>query len=111
MSIITVLDNAKDYLIKTCVSQNKPAIKLEVKGGGCAGFSYDYSFIENDQIDNMDEVVELDNQHKFVVDAYSVMYVIGTALDYEEKLGSTRLVLKNPNETSSCGCGKSFSVG
>ena len=67
MHPITILDNAKKYLINTCVSQNKPAIRLEVKGGGCAGFSYDYSFVENDQIDKMDETIDLDGVHKFVV--------------------------------------------
>lgn len=110
MQPITIMDNAKKYLINTCVSQNKPAIRLEVKGGGCAGFSYDYTFVDNEQIEDMDEIVDLDGEHKFVVDGISLMYVLGTMLDYEEKLGNNRLVLINPNETSSCGCGKSFSI-
>jgi len=108
MNVITLTDSAKNYLLNACKSENKNAIRLEVVGGGCAGFSYNYSFEENK--DPLDISVPLDELHEFVLDNTSLMYVIGTVLDYEHKLGSSSLVIKNPNEVSSCGCGKSFSI-
>lgn len=108
MQPITLTDNAKKYLSNACDSENKNAIKLEVKGGGCAGFSYNYDFVESEE-DN-DFIYFLDNGKKFIVDSTSMLYVFGTVVDYENRLGSSSLVIKNPNETSSCGCGKSFSV-
>lgn len=106
---IQLTEKAKNYLLNSCINANKPAIKLQVTGGGCAGFSYEYSY--EDEIDPSDEIVPLNDNYNFVLDKYSLLYVLGTIVDYEEKLGSSSLVIKNPNETASCGCGKSFSVG
>ena len=109
MQPITLTDSASNYLINACKRAAKPSIMLSVKGGGCAGFSYEYEY--TDQNPNPDDIViPLDEQHTFVVDGMSLMFVLGTILDYEEKLGQSALVLKNPNEVSSCGCGKSFAV-
>lgn len=109
--MISISDRARQYLINACINEKKPGVKLEVKGGGCAGFSYDYYFIDKGVTDPLDVVIDLDQSHHFVVDGTSILYLVGTELDYEQKLGSSSLVFKNPNETSSCGCGKSFSVG
>ena len=106
---VSVTETARNYLIDSCITANKPGIKIQVKGGGCAGFSYEYNFL-NEAIKPFDGVVDLNDDKKLVVDGMSLMYVIGTVLDYEQKLGSSALVFKNPNEVSSCGCGKSFSV-
>lgn len=106
---VSVTETARNYLIDSCITANKPGIKIQVKGGGCAGFSYEYNFLD-EAIKPFDGVVDLNDQKKLVVDGMSLMYVIGTVLDYEQKLGSSALVFKNPNEVSSCGCGKSFSV-
>ena len=106
---VTLTSNARKYLLDSCLSADKPGIKIQVKGGGCAGFSYEYNFL-NEAIKPFDGVVDLSDDKKLVVDGMSLMYVIGTVLDYEQKLGSAALVFKNPNEVSSCGCGKSFSV-
>jgi len=106
---VTLTSNAKKYLLNSCITADKPGIKIQVKGGGCAGFSYEYSFLD-EAIKPFDGVVDLSDDKKLVVDGMSLMYVIGTVLDYEQKLGSSALVFKNPNEVSSCGCGKSFSV-
>jgi iron-sulfur cluster assembly accessory protein len=105
---VNLTDSAKNYLLNACLAEERDSIRLEVIGGGCAGFSYKYDF--SDKIEPLDMVVDLDDSHKFIVDNLSVMYVIGTEIDYEQKLGSSSLVIKNPNETSSCGCGKSFSI-
>lgn len=106
---VSVTETARNYLLDSCISANKPGIKIQVKGGGCAGFSYDYHFLD-EAIKPFDGVIDLSDDKKLVVDGMSLMYVIGTVLDYEQKLGSSALVFKNPNEASSCGCGKSFSV-
>ena len=106
---VSVTETARNYLIDSCITANKPGIKIQVKGGGCAGFSYEYNFLD-EAIKPFDGVVDLNDDKKLVVDGMSLMYVIGTVLDYEQKLGSSALVFKNPNEVSSCGCGKSFSV-
>jgi len=106
---VSVTETARNYLIDSCITANKPGIKIQVKGGGCAGFSYEYNFLD-EAIKPFDGVVDLSDDKKLVVDGMSLMYVIGTVLDYEQKLGSSALVFKNPNEVSSCGCGKSFSV-
>jgi len=109
MQPVNVTPSAANYLCNTCKREAKPGIKLQVKGGGCAGFSYEYEFVDSKE-DNDDVVIPLDEQYYFVIDSMSLLYVIGTTLDYEEKIGQSSLVLKNPNEVSSCGCGKSFSV-
>lgn len=80
-------------------------LRLRVVGGGCAGFSYDLYF---------DEVTEVDRQFPInnvnvVVDEMSMMYLIGTEVDYVEGLQSG-FKFNNPNVKSTCGCGSSFSV-
>lgn len=109
MQPITLTDSASRYLLNACKRAAKPSIILKVKGGGCAGFSYEYEYTNEDP-SPQDVVVPLDEHYSFIVDGMSLMFVLGTTLDYKEKLGQSALVLKNPNETSSCGCGKSFAV-
>lgn len=110
--MIEVTDKARAYLVDMCKKQNQKAVKLFVKGGGCAGFSYEYEYIDPSAFEDDDVVIDIDEsgQYQFVVDGISLMYVIGTVLDFEETLGGSFLAIKNPNETSSCGCGKSFNV-
>ena len=107
--LVTITEKAKKYLLDACSSENSSSIRLEVIGGGCAGFSYKWEV--SNKKDPLDSIVPLDESHELIVDDMSLMYVIGTEIDYEQKLGSSSLVIKNPNETSSCGCGKSFSIG
>ena len=107
--MITVTNSARDYLLSQLQKNNKESILLEVQGGGCAGFSYNYTFLDGVS-SPIDIVVPLGQEKSLVIDGHSLMYVIGTELHYEEKLGGSQLVFNNPNEKSSCGCGKSFSV-
>lgn len=109
MNAINLTPSAMSYLLSACKRAAKPAIMLKVKGGGCAGFSYEYEYTDTSP-SSEDVVVPLDETYSFIVDGMSLMFVLGTTLDYEEKLGQSALVLKNPNEVSSCGCGKSFAV-
>jgi len=107
--MFSLTPNAQEYIRSICKEHQKPAVKLQVKGGGCSGFVYDYQFVDEQQIEKDDFIISL-NEYKFVVDSMSVFYVAGTELDYEQSLAGSALKLKNPQQKSSCGCGKSFSV-
>ena len=108
--MISITDSAKKQIKELCISNDKWGVKLAVKGGGCAGFTYDWSFLDNEtQLEDMDEVIAIDDKN-FVVDGVSVMYVLGTQLDYKKEIFGSSFVFENPNATSSCGCGTSFAV-
>ena len=81
-------------------------VRLAVKGGGCSGLSYVLEFSQQRDGDN---VVELDGI-RFLMDRKSSIYLKGIVLDYKEGLTSKGFVFQNPNATSTCGCGESFSV-
>ena len=81
-------------------------VRLAVKGGGCSGLSY---VIEFGQQRDGDNIVEQDGI-RFLMDRKSSIYLKGIVLDYKEGLNSKGIVFQNPNATSTCGCGESFSV-
>ena len=89
--------------------ENDPALQLRifVTGGGCSGFQYGFAF--DDERKEDDFRIERDGV-KVVVDAMSMQYLVGAEIDYEDKLEGARFVIKNPNASSTCGCGSSFSV-
>src|SRR5438132_13277482 len=82
------------------------ALRLRVVGGGCAGFSYDLYFDESAEVDRQFEIQGV----KVVVDEMSLMYLVGTEIDYVEGLQGAGFKFNNPNVKSTCGCGSSFSV-
>ena len=82
------------------------ALRLRVVGGGCAGFSYDLYFDEPAEVDRQFEVEGV----KCIVDEMSLMYLVGTEIDYVEGLQGAGFKFQNPNVKSTCGCGSSFSV-
>jgi iron-sulfur cluster assembly accessory protein len=82
------------------------ALRLRVVGGGCAGFSYDLYFDEPAEVDRQFEIQGV----KVVVDEMSLMYLVGTEVDYVEGLQGAGFKFNNPNVKSTCGCGSSFSV-
>jgi iron-sulfur cluster insertion protein len=81
-------------------------LRLRVVGGGCSGFSYDLYF------DNVADVDKTFDSHgvKLVVDQMSLMYLVGTEVDYVEGLQGAGFKFNNPNVKSTCGCGSSFSA-
>jgi iron-sulfur cluster insertion protein len=91
------------------VDEANPELKLRVyvTGGGCAGFQYGFSFEET--IADDDTVIEADGA-AMVVDALSFPYLTGSEVDYVEGLEGSRFTVRNPNATTTCGCGSSFSV-
>jgi iron-sulfur cluster insertion protein len=82
------------------------ALRLRVVGGGCAGFSYDLYFDEPAEVDRQFEAAGV----KCIVDEMSLMYLVGTEVDYVEGLQGAGFKFNNPNVKSTCGCGSSFSV-
>jgi iron-sulfur cluster assembly protein len=86
---------------------DKVRLRVGVKGGGCSGFSYVLDLTESHK--DTDEIFE---QHgiKIVCDPKSLLYLSGTTVDFKDEIMSRGFVFKNPNATSSCGCGSSFSA-
>ncbi len=86
--------------------QTPKALRVAVEGGGCSGFQYN---IDLDDPTDGDLVLEGDGQ-KVVVDAVSLPFLADAVIDFSEELIGARFVVDNPNATSSCGCGTSFSI-
>jgi iron-sulfur cluster insertion protein len=108
--MISITDSAKNQIRELCENNNKWGVKLSVKGGGCAGFTYDWAFLNNEtELEENDEVFHI-NERKFVIDGMSLIYVLGTKLDYKKEIFGSNFVFENPNAISSCGCGTSFAV-
>ncbi len=82
-------------------------LRIYVQGGGCSGFQYGFTFDEN--VNEGDEVVETDGV-KLLIDPMSIQYLMGAEVDYTEGLQGAQFVIRNPNATTTCGCGSSFSV-
>lgn len=108
MNICTLTESAKKQIDQLCADNNCYAITLNIKGGGCAGFEYDWGTIAHPS-DLMpgDEVVQTDNAGRFVIGAHSIMFLVGTEVDYVRSLVGSNFEIKNPNAQSSCGCGVS----
>lgn len=82
------------------------ALRIAVEGGGCSGFQYD---IRLDQPTEDDLILESQGQ-RVVVDSVSLPFLAGATIDFSEELIGARFVIDNPNASSSCGCGTSFSM-
>lgn len=108
-SPLTFCDGAVAKVKELIEEEGNPELKLRVfiTGGGCSGFQYGFSF--DDQSAEDDTEVEREGV-KLVVDALSYPYLVGSEVDYEEGLQGSRFIIKNPNASSTCGCGSSFSI-
>ena len=111
MKWFDITDEAKNQMEKLLAKNpGKYAISLAVMGGGCAGFKYEWGFIDKkDDIGKDDEIVDW-HTGRFVVDEISLLYVSGTKIDGKEELFGSQFTVENPNSTSGCGCGESFSM-
>jgi len=87
-------------------AQLPQALRIAVDGGGCSGFQYD---IKLDQPDADDLILEKDGQ-KVLVDSVSLPFLANAVIDFSEELIGAKFVINNPNASSSCGCGISFSM-
>jgi iron-sulfur cluster insertion protein len=102
-------DNAADKVRQLIDEEGNPDLKLRVfvSGGGCSGFQYGFTFEEDKQED--DTAMEK-NGVTLLVDPMSYQYLVGAEIDYQENVEGAQFVIKNPNATSTCGCGSSFSA-
>ncbi len=82
-------------------------LRVYVQGGGCSGFQYGFTFDEN--VEEGDTEVEKDGV-KLVIDPMSMQYLMGAEIDFTEGLQGAQFVIRNPNASTTCGCGSSFST-
>jgi iron-sulfur cluster insertion protein len=82
-------------------------LRVYITGGGCSGFQYGFSFEETSAED--DAAIERDGV-TMLVDPMSFQYLVGSEVDYTEGLEGSRFVVNNPNASTTCGCGASFSI-
>ena len=82
-------------------------LRVFVSGGGCSGFQYGFTF---DEVVNEDDTAMEKNGVTLLIDPMSFQYLAGAEIDYQESLEGAQFVIKNPNATSTCGCGSSFSA-
>jgi iron-sulfur cluster insertion protein len=107
--MITITERAKEKIQDLLIEENNPSVFLRtfVQGGGCAGFSYGFTFDQDKSEDDFDFEI---GKFKIVVDAMSMQYLQGATIDYKEELMGSSFTITNPNAQTTCGCGSSFSV-
>lgn len=106
---VTISASAARRIAALIAAEGRPGTKLRVSvsGGGCSGFQYHFAL--DDQGEPDDVVIERDGA-TVAVDGMSLMYVLGAELDFVENLSGSYFQVKNPNASSSCGCGTSFAI-
>ena len=102
-------DSAANKVKELIMEEGNPELKLRVfvTGGGCSGFQYGFTF---DEVTNEDDTTMEKNGVTLLIDPMSFQYLVGAEIDYSEGLQGSQFVIKNPNATSTCGCGSSFSA-
>ncbi len=102
-------DSAANKVKDLIDEEGNPDLKLRVfvTGGGCSGFQYGFTF---DEVANGDDTALQKNGVTLLVDPMSYQYLVGAEIDYTEGLEGSQFVIKNPNATSTCGCGSSFTA-
>ena len=101
--MITLTENAKNYLSTTTKAHDKKYAYLAVNGGGCSGFQYEW-----DMTNDLEKGLLIENI--LVLDLTAEMFVMGCTVDYIKEFGGSYLKVINPNATAQCGCGESFAV-
>ena len=106
---IVFTDAAARKVQQLILEEGNPGLKLRVyiSGGGCSGFQYGFSFDEEQAGDDI--AVENDGV-TLLVDPLSFQYLMGAEVDYTENLQGAQFVIRNPNASTTCGCGSSFSI-
>jgi iron-sulfur cluster insertion protein len=107
---VVLTENAAKRIAELKVQENVPTayLRLAVSGGGCSGFQYGFSFDDQRQVD--DALFEREGVG-LVIDTSSLELVDGAEIDFVEDLMGASFQVRNPNASSSCGCGKSFAIG
>ncbi len=102
-------ENAAKKVKELIDEEGTPDLKLRVfvSGGGCSGFQYGFTFEE--EVNDDDTQVDKDGV-TLLIDPMSLQYLMGAEIDYTDSLQGSQFVIRNPNATTTCGCGSSFSV-
>ena len=108
-SVLEITDSAIAKVQSLRAEEDNQDLKLRVyvTGGGCSGFQYGFSFEENMAED--DTPVSREGV-TVLVDSLSYQYLVGSTVDYEESLMGSKFVITNPNASTTCGCGASFTI-
>lgn len=110
IAIPLIFTDAAAAKVKSLISEeDNPNLRLRVyiTGGGCSGFQYGFTF--DDKLNEGDMTIDKSGV-QLVIDPMSLQYLIGATVDYTEGLEGSRFVVNNPNATTTCGCGSSFSI-
>ncbi len=102
-------DSAVAKVADLIAEEGNPELKLRVfvQGGGCSGFKYGFTF---DEAVNEDDTLVTKGNVTLLIDSMSFQYLVGAEIDYKEDINGSQFVIKNPNATTTCGCGSSFSA-
>lgn len=118
---ITITDSAASKVAELIIEEGNFNLKLRIyiEGGGCSGYQYGFNFEEEKAEDDWLIVKEVKHGHgnvasplkvEFLVDPMSFQYLMNATIDYVEDLEGERFIIRNPNASTTCGCGSSFSV-
>ena len=102
-------DSAASKVRELIEEEGNPDLKLRVfvSGGGCSGFQYGFTF---DELTNEDDTIMEKAGVSLLIDSMSYQYLVGAEIDYSEGIEGSQFVIRNPNASTTCGCGSSFSV-
>ena len=106
---IKFTDSAANKVSELISEEGNEDLKLRVyiTGGGCSGFQYGFTF---DETVNEDDTLVLKNGVTVLIDSMSIQYLSGAEIDYAEGISGSQFVIRNPNASTTCGCGSSFSI-
>ena len=105
--LVTLTDAAAQRVREILDERGEGYLRVGVKNGGCAGMEYIMDYVS--EIAPFDEVVD-DKDVQIVVDSKAVLFILGSLVDYEVDILSSRFTFKNPNQTDACGCGESVTI-
>ena len=105
--LVTLTDAAAERVREILDERGEGYLRVGVTNGGCAGMEYVMDYVS--EIEKFDEVVE-DKDVQIVVDAKAVLFILGSVVDYEVDVMSSKFTFKNPNQTDACGCGESVTI-
>ena len=106
---VTITETAATKIADMMLEDERPdaGLRVFVQGGGCSGFQYGFTF---DEDVNEDDTALDKGGVTLLIDSMSYQYLTGAEIDYKEDINGAQFVIKNPNATTTCGCGSSFSV-
>ena len=108
MDIYTLTDTAKAQIASVCKENECYAVTLNLKGGGCAGFEYEWgTYATADELLDDDTIIYGTEGSTFIIGGTSIMFLFGTVINYKKDIMGSMFDIVNPNAQSACGCGVS----